>query len=685
MAAASRRQITLRLMSIFLGVSASALVIFTSIPEDSILNIFERKIYDAWQRHRGNLAERDDILILGITSNDLQVLGRWPWPRWVWSRVLEELNRFEPAAIVFDIVITEQEKGLYEDLTEEQIAQNPALRRIVQDQERSQQQFVDSVRQAGNVFLVGYLDLARPPVSTSQTLQVLNRTESLPSFGPNNFQTPASASPGEFRHIVYRLPEGSDYVLPFAEVVEAAAGIGFINAEPDSDGITRKTQLLARIGDRIFPSLDLIVISNFLGVPIRDFRIIPGEEIIIPHPGREYRIPVNKDGQGYINFKGQAAYLRPDSRGTSVSVFLNAARFGGVSYAPETIRGKIVVIGMLAEGSTDIRAVPVDKYYPLVGVHATVLDNILSQSHVRVMPAWRRVGFLLLTGLVYGLAFPRLRPIGAGVLALAALVGTPAAAYSIFRYHSYWVPTLQPALAVGLGFSFITLYYFITEQVQRRHIQEVFGRCVDRTVVKQIAESGLDPQLGGTRRHITVMFADIRGFTPYSEQHEAEAVVGRLNEYFTAMSEVIFRHRGTIDKYMGDAIMVFYGEPVPMEDHALKAVRTAIAMQAAMRRLQERWGEAGFSQGIGIHTGEVIVGWMGSPSKKEYTVIGDTVNTAFRLEGVAKAGQVLISEATCRALGGAVELRPLEPVRLKGKREPLQIYEVPAAPEQSGP
>ncbi len=673
MAAASRRQITLRLMSIFLGLSAAAFVIFASIPEHFFLNVFEKKTYDAWQRLRGNLPERDDILIVGITSSDLEILGKWPWPRWMWAEVIEELNRFEPAVIVFDILVTEREEGLLEYATEEEKQADPALRRRIEEHAQSLRLFTESIGRAGNVYLVGYLDLTAPGTPGAKTLRVLEGTRTLSWFTENNFLLPKSRSSLDLANAIYRIPEGSDYVLPLPEITEAAAGIGFINADPDPDGITRKTQLLGRIGDRVFPSLDLVIISDFLKVPLRDFQIIPGREIIIPCKDQAYRIPLTPEGQTFLNFKGPEAYIR---KGISVSGFLNAARFGDAEYPAEIVRDKIIIIGMLAEGSTDIRAVPVDKYYPLVGVHATVLDNILGRSYVRALPRWINVLLLLLLGLLLGLVLPHLRPIWGAVITLLALVGLPVVAFLVFRSYSYWIPTVQPALTVGLGFSLIVLYYFITEQVQRRHIQEVFGRCVDSTVVKQIAESGLDPQLGGNRRWITVMFADIRGFTPYSEKHDAEEVVGRLNEYFTAMSEVIFRHRGTIDKYMGDAIMVFYGEPVPMEDHAQEAVRAAVEMQAMMHHLQNRWGGTGFSQGIGIHTGEVIVGWMGSPSKKEYTVIGDTVNTAFRLEGVAAAEQVLISDATYQAVRNHVEVRTLEPVRLKGKREPLQVYEV---------
>ena len=682
MATVSRREWTRRVMAVFLGVSASLLVIFSSIPENFIINIFERKIYDAWMRLRGDIEERNDIQIIGITSDDLEALGHWPWPLAIQVEILNTIAEYQPAAILLDIIYAESEIGFWADASEEELRINPdakewdkryqadaAARALKEHYEESHQIFVKTLKSLGNVYLAAYLNLSEEAEDATAALEIASRIRSFPAFNEDNFLQFQSSNQN-YSEILLKIPRGSDYEVPLKDFAENAAGFGFINADPDHDGITRKTRLLGRIADRVLPSLDLVVLSKYLGSDLSDFQIFPGQYLIIPQNGREYRIPITEDGQMYINFKGSKAYLR---KSVSVTGFLSAHLKGE---AEDIIKGKIVLVGMLAEGSTDIRAVSVDSYYPLVALHATVLDNILSRNPVLVLPGWLRITLLISLGLAIGLVLPIVRPWAGTAICFLFLAGTIFLPHLCFRYGSYWIPTVQPALTVSLAFLEIVFYHFIVERVQRRHIQEVFGRCVDRAVVDQIVDSGLDPQLGGNRAEVTVMFADISNFTPYSEINAAEQVVGKLNEYFTAMTDVIFHHQGTIDKYMGDCIMVFYGNPIPMEDHAYRAVKTAIEMQILMKELQNKWGASGFSQSIGINTGEVVVGWMGSPSKKEYTVIGDTVNTAFRIEGVATAGQVLISQTTYEILQDQLIVESLEPVSLKGKSEPQKIYAV---------
>lgn len=668
MAALSRRETTRRIMSVFLGCTASLIVIFASVHEDFIINVFERKTYDAWMSLRGNLPEREDILIVGITEQDLETIGKWPWPFFITAEVIRALASHDPAALVLDILYKDPEEGLLGDATEEELATAEAARALVEYYKRSQQEMANAIGEAGNIYLAAYLDMsageAAPAVSD------LDRIENLPLFGPENFSAPDVRS---FSERIIRVPDARGYELPLESFRARAAGVGFINAEPDKDGITRMTRLIGRMGQRVLPSLDLTLIAHRLGVPFEDFRIHPGREIEIPARDRVYRIPLTDDGRMRVNFKGPHAYV---NKAISVSGFLAAHAGQQAPFSADIVRDKIVLVGMVAEGGTDLRAVPVDPYYPLVAMHATVLDNILGQNPVLTMPGWMRVGLLILTGALIGWALPLVRPSLGFLISLFLFVSTFVVPYLAFRYASYWVPTVQPALTVALAFLQIVFYYFLVEQVQRRHIQEIFGRCVDREVVNRIVDSGLDPQLGGNRANVTVMFADISSFTPYSEAHAAEDVVGRLNEYFTAMTEVIFKYQGTIDKYMGDAIMVFYGNPIPLPDHALRAVRTAVDMQARMKSLQARWGSQGFSQSIGINTGDVVVGWMGAPSKKEYTVIGDTVNTAFRIEGVAKSGQILIGGSTYEIVKEYVEARPLPPIGLKGKSEAQSVYEV---------
>lgn len=674
----TRHYLARRSMAIFLGLAAALFVLAFSFPKDSMIDVFERNVYDLWFLLQGEGEEREDILVMGITTDDLKHVGPWPWSKADLAYLIDMLSRYKPAAIVFDILFTEHEGGWdvdrrkldsMSDGEKRQIAELVQAREtIIEQQQLAEQDFIRAIREAGNVYLASYLDYSGQSVSELDQATLDKRLEKLPQLSIHSSATPHSFPEDN-------IPEAGNYILPLESFQDVSAGVGFINVQYDSDGVLRKTSLIGRYSEYIFPSLDLVVVGDYLEVPPEAMRIVPGRSISFQSNGIKYRIPVDSAGRARIKFKGPETYLR---NGISVTGFIVAANGGDAPFSPEIVSGKIVLIGELVEGvsGTDSGAVPAVPYYPLVGVHATVIDNVLSRSHIYDFPAWLTLVLLLMIGLALGLVLPLLRTWMAILVVIILLAASFVVPFLAFRYASVWVPAIKPALTIGVGFGLILVYDLITEQRQRRYIHEVFGRCVDRTVVDRIVESGIDPELGGNRREVTVLFADIRGFTPYTEQHEAEEVVETLNQYFTAMNEVIFERGGTIDKYMGDAIMVFFGDPMPMPNHCLEAVLTALEMEKRMEALRTEWGDQGFSQGIGINTGEVVVGWMGSPSKKEYTVIGNTVNTAFRIESVAGAGQVLISESTYQKVKEFVQVRQLEPVRLKGIKELQTLYQV---------
>jgi adenylate cyclase len=275
-----------------------------------------------------------------------------------------------------------------------------------------------------------------------------------------------------------------------------------------------------------------------------------------------------------------------------------------------------------------------------------------------------------------------LRPLAGGILALLSVLALFGLGQALFA-AGIWFPVFYPMVAVAATHVPITVYRALTEERQRLFIKRAFQQYVPSRVVERVVA---DPRLlrfGGERRDLTILFSDIRSFTTYSEKHDPGQVVEVLREYLTGMVETVFRQEGTLDKFIGDAVMAIFGAPVTQADHALRACRAALEMQVELRRLHAKWKAEGkdvFNMGIGINTGEVIVGNLGSEQRFEYTVIGDPVNLAARLESLNKeypqASGIIISESTYLLVQEQVTARRLGEVTVKGKLKPVEVYEL---------
>lgn len=349
---------------------------------------------------------------------------------------------------------------------------------------------------------------------------------------------------------------------------------------------------------------------------------------------------------------------------------------------PEFIRDKIVFVGAATVDLEDHFATPFLPMGPMPGVevHAHAALTLL-RGDALTMPHWlTTVAIIVLSSVATALIGSRLSA-GVGFLAAAGAVGA-AILYAMWAFTTQhvWVQLVPPVSAVALSYTLINGYRFAVEERERRRVQNVFGRYVSQDVVDQMLASGDEVPLGGVRQQVTVMFSDIRGFTSMSERLQAEEVVQLLNEYFAAMTGVIFDEGGMIDKFMGDAIMAVFGAPLPKPDDALGAVRAAVGMRKRLLELRDGWdtGGARLDSGIGINTAEVIVGNIGSEARMEYTVIGDGVNLAARLEELSKdyGGGILIAEGTYDEVRDHVEAQFIDAVAVRGKTEPVKIYKV---------
>lgn len=435
------------------------------------------------------------------------------------------------------------------------------------------------------------------------------------------------------------------------------AKIGHINTIPEKDGIIRKTPLYFDYSGENVSSFAWQVYSQFLQYN--------GQT---PNPDS---IPLDAKKRMNIAYTG-----KPGDYG-----YLPYADVLDGKVPPEYFQGKIVLIGPCTAGIQDYYFTPLARYKPMYGVeiHANIIQNLMNQNFKREIPFVMQLGILVLAGFIGLFLFSRFHPFKAFLLLLLLTAAFIAAAVWFYSLGMI-IPVLTPILLLAGNYFVMLAYRFIGEMLERKRITGVFGRYVAPQVVQKILEEGeAGLQLGGTRREITALFVDIRGFTPLSESARPEEVVEILNEYLTLCANAIFRFEGTLDKFIGDAAMAIFNAPLNLEDHEYRAVCAAWAMKSGAgeleKKLIEKYGR-GIQFGIGINTGTAVVGNIGASFRMDYTAIGDTVNTAARLESNAKAGQILLSRSTYDKVKDRVYATAMGEIKVKGKTQGIAVYQL---------
>lgn len=419
-------------------------------------------------------------------------------------------------------------------------------------------------------------------------------------------------------------------------------------------------------------SLALSAVEAYRGSPL-DLAHLPSLN------GETLLVPIDVHGQPDPSRLGNVIWNAPYvSQSLSFSDALNAP----IADLATLAKGRIVLIGMTAQAEGDVTAaLGTDFRVPGVFVHARLIDQMLRGMYVTPAPDALNAALLVLLPLLLMAMVMRLRPILAAPLAAVAIAAYLEIAVALFVYRLYWLDILHVAAAMFLTALGVIAYRAIGEAAQKRAVTAAFGLHVSPEVVTELLkhEGSASDALAGKRALVTIFYSDIRGFTSMSEKLSAEAVYDQLNEYFEAMCEVIFKYGGYVDKFIGDCIMAIFSAPNPTPGDALKAVHAALEQQELIEIMAQRWREAGkppLAVGMGINTGYVVMGNLGSQKRMNYTVIGDAVNTAARLYNVAKGGQIIVSESTWEETKDHFDFRELDPVSVKGKSAPLRTFEV---------
>ncbi|WP_426075553.1 CHASE2 domain-containing protein [Janthinobacterium sp. PSPC3-1] len=615
------------------------------------------------------------IVIVDINEKSLNQIGRFPWGRDVQARLVTQLTgHYGVAAVGFDISFPEPDTSSgYEvlaDLAKGELAGVPGLRSQL---ERLRPQmdydalFAEAMR--GQPVVLGY------SVSDRQKKGVLPK----PAFTVSDLNgrtVTAFTAPG--------------YEANLAQLQQAAQGAGIFTALTDSDGVLRSSTLLQRIGDAYYPSLSLATASVYL----KARAIAPAfgqttdklseaerehgglDHIAVFTPRGRLDIPVGEALTTTIQFRGNGG---PDG---GAFRYVSAADVLMGAVPTEVLHGAIVLVGTTAAGLNDIRATPVNAEFPGVEVHANLIKSILD-GHFKSRPDYAlaiEFGQVVLVGLLLGCALALATPAAAVLLASAALAG--ALGLNWWLYHGFDAALDAAVLLLLIAALFVAnlAWGYFFEVRKGRALVSRFGQYVAPELVAQMADNPDRYSMDGESRELTVLFADVRGFTAISEQMTPQELRVYINLYLTAMSEDIRdSHGGTLDKYIGDAVMAFWGAPVAFSDHASRAVASALLMQRSAARLNTDFQARGWPAlqiGIGINSGLMHVGDMGSRIRRAYTVMGDAVNLGARLEGITKVYGVgiAVSEFT-RAQAPQFAYRELDRVRVKGKTEPVAIYE----------
>jgi adenylate cyclase len=489
-----------------------------------------------------------------------------------------------------------------------------------------------------------------------------------------------------------KLYTGKNPLATYDDLANASRGLGSLSVKFDPDGVLRRVPLLVRYEDAFYPLLPLRVICDYLQVPPEKIVLVPGRHIILQGASRpgppgsnpyDIKIPIDRHGNMIVNYIGP--WGRMDHYNFADILRASDDRDELEIWAEE-LKGKIVIIADVSTGSTDIGPVPTDANFPLSGVHANVIHNILTESFLRELSEWEMlfVEVLLLAVLfLLSMRFSSLTfSLGTAFLA-AVYIGV---AMLSFLYVQVIFNLVRPLLIIGFAMVSIVVYRYILEEKakmeslrQRDFIRDTFGRYLSSEVVEELLDSPEGLKMSGENREVTFLVSDLRGFTALTSRLSPHEVIEIMNRYFEYMVKIIARYRGTVSEFMGDGILAFFGAPLYADDDPQRAVACAIEMQNALVAVnaeQRRLKLPELEMGIGIDTGEVVVGNIGSEQRASYGAVGTPINAAYRIESFTVGGQILISPTTYDKVQSRVSTRGTKEVKFKGLDQPVCLYDV---------
>lgn len=631
---ALRDRLSMRTRRLAIGLALVAVAVAGELGHLALplVDTLDRYLYDTRLKLQPARAN-GRVIIVDIDERSLKAQGRWPWSRQTIARLVDTVARDGGArAMAFDMVFAEP-----------QAEQDPTLMKAL----------------TGVPVVLGYYFSSELGAVSSGLL-------------------PEPVWPAVVladRRIAVTSWNG--YGAPVVPLARAARSAGFFNPMVDRDGVVRSLPLLAEYRGRLYESLAVATLRTYFGNAPLALRAdgLHADSLGFGPSGELARIPISEGTTALVPFQGRGGAAASRFRYVSATDVLD----GRVE--PRIFRDRIVLVGTSAPGLTDLRATPVSEVYPGVEVHASLIAGAL-EGTIRTRPVDARLLSAVSVGVVGGVAAVATASAGAlGIAAVTALGLSALVAWNAYAYASLaWSLPLAAGVLALLAIAVANLMAgYVTEGRSRRAMIDLFGQYVAPQLVERMAQDPKDFPLESQSKELTILFADIRGFTRMAEGMDPQVLRDYLNRFLTAMTEVIHAYNGTVDKYIGDAVMAFWGAPIDDPDHADHAVAAAIAMQRRVELLNREFEALGWPRlaiGIGINTGVVRVGDMGSRLRRAYTVIGDAVNLAARLEGLSKRFDVpiVVGDATRRAVRG-IALQFVAQSEVHGRVEPVGVWQ----------
>lgn len=607
------------------------LFIYYQNPE--FLKQLELRTYD-W---RMNLSQKnintENIIIAAIDNKSLDIIGRWPWDRDVFAKLLKKISDGGAKVIAIDVLFTEVSKETKDD------------------------ELAKALNNGKTVLATAF--------SFEEEIPLLSEKEDY--YKKSSYQL---VNEGYYNET----PSALGVFAPLTKFIQSSKFLGHINMFPDIDGVVRKEFTAIKYGDFYLPSFMVQTYKIFNNISDDDVILVPGRQLIL----KDKIIDLDINSGFLIDYFG--------GEGTFKRISLGDLHNGTVEN--EIFKDKIVLVGATALGIYDLRVTPTSQNMPGIEKHAFAIENLLNNRFIKKPDNRYTLAMIILIFLIYSIFSIRLRVWGSIFLGFFIIGIFSFMIYFAFNNFNIWLNFVYPAITAISMFLGTIAYKYSIEEKSGREIKRIFSSYVSDKIVNELIKNPEMAKLGGIRKEITVLFADARGFTTFSEHHTPEEVVQILNELLGAMTDVIMKNDGTLDKFVGDEIMALWNVPLDQKDHAFKAVICAIEMIRKNRELAEKWKKENKEPlilGIGINTGEAIAGNMGAEGKKmDYTVIGDTVNLGARVEALTRPmnADILITEFTYNKVKDdlknveGIEIEECEPQKVKGKSEPIRIFKI---------
>lgn len=655
----------LRFIVPLVGLVSVLLVAALYVRHPRTLSLIDLRIYDHLLRTNAANTPHPALAIVDIDEDSLRRLGQWPWPRHRIARLVDRLNQAGAVVVGLDILFAEPDRTspqrILSDLETSfgpYLEETPSIQGVP-DILRDNDQLLAQTLATGP-YVLGYAFRFDAPAQATQTVS------SVPSVG----LVTRSLTPQLVMAPEKLLPTAREITPPLAILARAAPASGYFTTRTDPDGTVRRVPLLVRFNGKAYPSLALATLlqASDTQTVILNYSERGTESLAVAGTN----IPLGTSANFLVNYRG------PENTYPYVSA---EAILRGSPEAFQAVNNKIVFVGTSAAGLKDIRTTPFSQNFPGVETHATIVDNILSQDFIRIPPWAPGLEMLALLGCglltVVLLAKARAAWLLPPLLGLG--VGIWYGADHLFAEYHYFVSPFYPLLCLVLTFTAMTTVKFWREERQKQFIEGAFSHYLAPAVIQRIVKNPNTLTLDGEEREVTILFSDIRNFTSLSEQLPPSQVSELLREYLTPMTRIITERDGTLDKFIGDAVMAFWNAPLNVPLHPQKALDAALTQLQILEKLNQQFKQnfgLRLEIGIGLHSGIVRVGNMGSADLFDYTLIGDNVNLASRLEGLTKyyGLPLLVSEEVAKACENYAAFWEIDRVRVKGRENPLTIY-----------